>query len=75
MPRLPVVSGREAPRAFERDGWMFDRQESSQMILAKDGMMENLSIPNDRELSKGTLRKLISKAGLTRDEFIELLNR
>lgn len=45
------------------------------MILVKGGITENLSIPNHRELPKGTLRKLIGKAGLTRDEFIELLNR
>ena len=54
---------------------MFDRQEGSHMILVKGGITENLSIPNHRELPKGTLRKLIGKAGLTRDEFIELLNR
>ena len=45
------------------------------MILVKTGIKENLSIPNHRELPKGTLRKLISKAGLTVAEFIELLNR
>ena len=75
MPPLPVLSGREARRAFERAGWVFDRQEGSHMVLAKPGIKENLSIPNHRELPKGTLRKLISKSGLTRTEFIELLNR
>ena len=75
MPRLPVLSGHEARRAFERAGWVFDRQEGSHMVLVKPGIKENLSIPNHRELPKGTLRKLISKSGLTRTEFIELLNR
>ena len=75
MRRLPVLSGREARRAFERAGWVFDRQEGSHMISVKTGIKENLSIPNHRELPKGTLRKLISKAGLTVAEFIELLNR
>ena len=75
MPRLAVLSGREARRAFERAGWVFDRQESSHMVMVKPGATENLSIPSHRELPKGTLRKLISKAGLTRDEFIELLSR
>ena len=75
MPRLPVLSGREARRAFERAGWVFDRQEGSHMVLVKSGIKGNLSIPNHRELPKGTLRKLISKADLTRAEFVELLNR
>ena len=32
-----------------------------------------LSIPNHKELAKGTLRALIRQAGLTVDEFIQLL--
>ena len=75
MPRLPVLSGREALRAFERDGWTFARQQGSHLIMEKDGIPENLSIPNDRELAKGTLRNLIKTAGLTRRQFMELLRR
>ncbi|HMO54386.1 MAG TPA: type II toxin-antitoxin system HicA family toxin, partial [Tepidiformaceae bacterium] len=47
---LPVVSGRAARRAFERAGWRFDRQRGSHMILTKDGVPVNLSIPDHREL-------------------------
>ena len=75
MPRLPVLSGRQARRAFERDGWRFARQQGSHMVMEKDGIPENLSIPNDRELAKGTLHHLIKTAGLTRRQFIGLLRR
>jgi predicted RNA binding protein YcfA (HicA-like mRNA interferase family) len=75
MPRLPVVSGREARRVFQVAGWAFDRQDGSHMVLVKDGVPANLSVPDYRELPKGTLRQLIRLSGLTRDEFIELLNR
>ena len=75
MPPLPVISGREAVRAFERAGWQFLRQRGSHTILTKPGERYNVNIPNHREVSRGTLLKELKKAGLTPDEFIELLNR
>lgn len=74
MPQLPVISGREARRAFERDGWAFNRQRGSHMVLTKRGIPVNLSIPDHRQLDRGLLRGLIRDAGLTVDRFIELLD-
>ena len=69
MPELPVVSGRDARRAFERLGWTFRRQAGSHMILTKTGSIASLSIPDHRELSPGTLGKLIRLAGVDVDSF------
>lgn len=69
MPDLPVVSGQEARRAFERLGWVFRRQTGSHMILTKPGSIASLSIPDHRELAPGTLRKLIRLAGVTVEQF------
>ena len=55
MPQLPVVSGRQARRAFEKDGWAFNRLRGSHMILVKPGVAVNLSIPDHRELDRGLL--------------------
>ena len=44
MPPLPVVSGREALRAFQRDGRHVLRRESSHVILGKPGFSAILSI-------------------------------
>jgi predicted RNA binding protein YcfA (HicA-like mRNA interferase family) len=73
MPKLPVVSGAEAVRAFERDGWRADRQRGSHVIMLKPGNTASLSIPQHRELSPGTLRALIRAAGLSVEEFVALL--
>ena len=73
MPDLPVVSGRDARRAFERLGWVFRRQTGSHMILTKAGSVASLSIPDHRELAPGTLRKLIRAAGITIEEFCTAL--
>lgn len=70
---LPVVSGKQALRAFEKAGWTFSRQRGSHMILTKIGVEGNLSIPEHAELDRGTLRHLIRVAGMSVQEFITLL--
>ncbi|MFW6163041.1 MAG: type II toxin-antitoxin system HicA family toxin [Planctomycetota bacterium] len=73
MPKLPVVSGAKAVRAFEKAGWRVDRQRGSHVILLKSGHIASLSVPQHKELAPGTLRALIRGAGLTVDEFRALL--
>jgi predicted RNA binding protein YcfA (HicA-like mRNA interferase family) len=73
MGRLTNISGKEAAKAFQRAGWQPVGQVGSHLVLIKPGVRVNLSIPQHRELSVGTLRALIRNAGLTVDEFLELL--
>ena len=42
-------------------------------MMVKSGLRVNLSIPQHKELSVGTLRALIRHAGMTVDEFLTLL--
>ncbi len=73
MARLPVISGRDAVRAFERAGWQMVRQTGSHMIMTKPCVAAVLSIPDHRELRRGTLRGLIRKAGLDVASLMALL--
>jgi predicted RNA binding protein YcfA (HicA-like mRNA interferase family) len=73
MPALPVVSGQQAVRAFEKAGWVKDRQRGSHVILIKPGHAVSLSVPQHRELAPGTLRALIRAAEMSVDEFAALL--
>jgi predicted RNA binding protein YcfA (HicA-like mRNA interferase family) len=71
---LPVLSGAEAVAAFHKIGYQVDRQRGSHIILRHSRPpYRRLSVPNHRELAKGTLRTLIREAGLTLEEFIALL--
>ena len=72
MPSLPNLSGREVVRAFAQDGWQMARQRGSHMILVKDGHPATLSVPDHKEVAKGTLRSLIRSSGLTVERFMEL---
>ena len=69
MPALPVLSGRKAVRAFEALGWQVARKRGSHIIMVKEGEIATLSIPDHKEVAKGTLRSLIRAAGIAVDEF------
>ena len=69
---LPVISGREAMRAFTRGGWIIARQRALQIVLVKPGVPVSLSIPDRKELDRGLLRVQIRRVGLSIDEFVNL---
>jgi predicted RNA binding protein YcfA (HicA-like mRNA interferase family) len=71
MPSLPVLSGSEVIKVFERFGWRVVRQSSSHIIMTKEGEIATLSIPDHKEVARGTLRSLIRAANLTIDEFVK----
>ena len=72
MPTLPNLSGKAVVKAFERDGWTKVRQRGSHIVMVKDGSMATLSVPEHKEVAKGTLRSLIRAFDLTVEEFIAL---
>lgn len=73
MAQLPNLSGKEVVKAFENLGWEFSRQSGSHIVLIKDGEMALLSVPNHKQVAKGTLRSLIRAANLTIDKFVEAI--
>ena len=75
MTRQPVISGRSAIAAFERDGWEVARRESSHVTMKKRGVKFLLTVPLGKELDAGTLRRLIRDSGLTVEQFRALLGR
>jgi len=61
--KLPVVSGSEAVKAFRRGGYELDEQHGSHIILRRnDPPYRRLSVPNHKELAKGTLRVCCRRA-------------
>ncbi len=73
MARLAGISGRRAVAAFRRAGYAVDRQKGSHIILKKRGK-PHLVIPNHRSVAPFLLRSQIRRAGLTEEEFLDLLN-
>ena len=74
MTRMPLVSGREAVRAFEKAGYEVDHQTGSHIILRhQHAPYRRLTIPNHTEISKGTLKAILRQSGIAVEQFRELL--
>lgn len=74
MPKLPVVSGLEVVKALSKIGYRIDHQTGSHIILRQETYPHRrLTVPNHREIARGTLRAIIRESGLTVEEFINLL--
>ena len=73
MPKLPVLSGSEAVKVFQRAGWQVDRRRGSHVVLLKAGHIASLSVPQHKELAPGTLRSLLRAAEMPVDEFVRLV--
>ena len=73
MEKLPLLSGRKVVKVFESLGWEVARQRGSHIILVKEGHIATLSVPDHREVARGTLRSLITRADLTVEEFLSAM--
>ncbi len=73
MSKLPRISGRECVKALERAGFYFKHQEGSHIILRRDSPYAQVVVPDHKELDRGTLRSILRFAGLTLEQFVDLL--
>jgi len=72
MGRLAGISGARAIKAFERAGFEVSPGEGSHVVLKKPGH-PIIVIPLHRSVAPFLLRSQIKRAGLTEEEFLELL--
>ncbi len=74
--KLPTdLSGRDVRAALERAGFIFRRQTGSHMILRRDEPYARAVVPDHKQVRSGTLRRIITDAGLTVEQFMQLLGR
>lgn len=59
MNKLPVVSGRECVKALAKAGFYVRRQEGSHIILRRDAPFAQTTVPDHKELDRGTLRGIL----------------
>ena len=70
MGNIPLLSGQEVVRAFEKLVSHVARRRASHIVMIKEVQITTLSVPDHKEIAKGTLRSLIRSAKLTTDEFL-----
>jgi len=74
--KLPTdVSGRDVRAALERAGFVFRRQAGGHMMLRRDQPYARVVVPDHKQMRLGTLRRIIADAGLSVEQFVELLRR
>ena len=67
------LSGRDVRTALERVGFVFRRQSGSHMVLRRAEPYARVVIPDHKQIRAGTLRRIIADAGMTIDQFMQLL--
>ncbi len=76
MSKLPVVSGKQLCKILGKIGYPIDHQTGSHIILRNENPPHRrLTVPNHKEVAKGTLKAIVRQAGLTVGEFRELLQK
>jgi len=74
LTKLPVLTGKEVCKTLEKIGYRIDHQTGSHIILRHASPpFRRLTVPNHKEIAKGTLRAILRQAGLSREEFTKLL--
>lgn len=69
--KLPLLSWREVVKALSKAGFTVARQKGSHLILVKEDKV--VPVPKHSEIKRGLLSEIIAEAGLSRKEFLKLL--
>lgn len=78
MPKLPVVSSKQVIRILQKLGFEYapKRGKGSHVAFVKvnDSKTRLVIVPDRNEIPRGTLLAILEQAGISKDEFIRLLN-
>ena len=69
--KYPVLSPKEIVSALEKKNFAFVSQKGSHMKYSNGFRV--VIIPNHAEVAKGTLKSILSMAGIDLEEFLKLL--
>ncbi|MCB0062345.1 MAG: type II toxin-antitoxin system HicA family toxin [Caldilineaceae bacterium] len=76
MPRLPMVTPREMIALLQQLGFIIDHQTGSHVVLRRESDGLRVVVPwHNRDLGRGLTLRIIKSAGLSRDDFLGLLDK
>ena len=74
MTKLPVVSGKNVVKALHKIGYEIDHQTGSHIILRHFfPPYKRITVPNHKEIAKGTLKSILRQVKLSIEEFKEIV--
>jgi len=73
--KLPILSGRDVIKILSKQGFTVARQKGSHIILVKESKdgKKGVVVPNHKEIDKGTLLEIIRQSGMTKEDFLQLI--
>ena len=73
--KLPMLSGREICAALCKAGFseVPGRGKGSHIFVYRQEPPAGITIPNEKEVRRGTLRAILRQAGLAVEDFLKLL--
>lgn len=69
---LPLVSSRVVVNALVRAGYVERTTKSSHHVMVREDPSRTITVPERREVPRGTLRSILNQAGLSEERFREL---
>ena len=76
MSKLPAISPEDCIKALTKAGFYISRQKGSHVQMRRDAPPPARTVPvpvGKKSLPRGTLSAIIRQAGLSVDEFVNLL--
>lgn len=71
--KLPSdLSGQELVKILQRVGFLVNRQRGSHIVLRREDPHARVVVPDHKRIRPGTLRQILSEAGLTVEQLLEL---
>jgi predicted RNA binding protein YcfA (HicA-like mRNA interferase family) len=78
MPKFPIISSKQIIKALQSKGFIYapKRGKGSHVALMKRDSEKTrlVIIPDRKAIPRGTLRAILDQAGLTKEEFLSILN-
>lgn len=73
MPRLTPIHYRKLAKVFEKKGFRYVRTHGDHLIYEKEGIIRPVVIPAYREIPEFIILKNLKTAGISRKEYLALL--
>jgi len=67
------LSGDKVMKALKRSDFYVKRRKGSHIVLRRDSPFAQVVVPDHKSIDTGTLASILDGAGLTVEDFIELL--
>lgn len=73
MPKLGPVHYKKLAKVFEKKGFVYVRTKGDHLVYQKVGILRPIVIPKYREIPEFIILKNLKTAGITRQEYLKLL--